>query len=98
MNEIVPFEDHVIVDIEAAREKGRVVGGIALPDDDKSMDNFAIVIAKGPLAPATLAIGDRVALPRGHGTKLVINSRTVVAMRAKDIIAKLAPVTGMRVL
>lgn len=88
--QITPFNDHVILDIDAAKEKERTSGGLFLPDSDTE-DNFAIVIAKGPLAPPTLSLRDRVAIPRNHGTKLVINGRTYVAVKAGDIIMKLDP-------
>ena len=96
-----PLEDRIVV--RPSEAEATTASGLVIPDTAKEKPQEGEVLAVGPgrrsedtgeLIPVDVAVGDRVVYSKYGGTEITVDGEDLLILAARDILAKLAPVTG----
>ncbi|HPD96299.1 MAG: co-chaperone GroES [Bacteroidales bacterium] len=88
MKELVPLNQHVILDLNEDLNPSTTASGIIIPDTVKEKPQWAKVIAVGNVENAEISINDMVVFKKFSGTEVEFEGKKYLLIPYADLLAK----------
>ncbi len=88
MKELVPLNQHVVLDLSEDNTQQVTASGIIIPDTAKEKPIWARVIAVGNIENAEIAVNDLVVFKKYSGTEVEFEGKTYLLIPYSDLLAK----------
>ncbi len=88
MKELVPLNQHVILDLTDEGNEQVTAAGIIIPDTAKEKPSWAKVMAVGNIENSDIAVGDTVIFKKFSGSDLEFEGRKYLLIPYADLLAK----------
>lgn len=89
LKELVPLNQHVILDLTEDISQKVTASGIIIPDTAKEKPEWARVIAVGNIENAEISINDTVVFKKYSGTEVEFEGKTYLLIPYADLLAKI---------
>ncbi len=88
MKELVPVNQHVVLDLSDDNTEQVTSSGIIIPDTAKEKPSQARVVAVGNIENSEIAINDLVVFKKYSGTEVEFEGKTYLLIPYADLLAK----------
>lgn len=88
MNEMLPINQNVLLDMSQDKGEQRSAGGIIIPDTAKERPQFAKVVALSNIDNPEIAVGDTVLFKKYSGTEVEYEGNKYLVIPYADLLAK----------
>lgn len=89
MKELVPLNQHVILDINDENSQQVTASGIIIPDTAKEKPSWAKVIAVGNIENSEVFVNDTVVYKKYSGTEVEFEGKKYLLIPYADLLAKI---------
>lgn len=89
MKELVPLNQHVILDLSEDLNPQTTASGIIIPDTAKEKPMWARVVAVGKIDDAEIAVNDLVVFKKYSGTEVEFEGKEYLLIPYSDLLAKI---------
>ncbi len=89
MKELVPINQHVLIDISDEEKEQKTPSGIIIPETAKEKNNFGKVTGLSNIDNAEIAVGDTVLYKAFSGTEVTHENKKYLLVPYADVLAKL---------
>jgi chaperonin GroES len=88
MKELVPLNQHVILDLTEDNSEEVTSSGIIIPDTAKEKPQWAKVVAVGNIENAEISVNDMVVFKKYSGTEVEFEGKKYLLIPYADLLAK----------
>ncbi|QKG79584.1 GroES family chaperonin [Tenuifilum thalassicum] len=89
MKELVPLNQHVILDLTEDNSEEVTSSGIIIPDTAKEKPQWAKVVAVGNIENAEISVNDMVVFKKYSGTEVEFEGKKYLLIPYADLLAKI---------
>lgn len=89
MKELVPVNQHVVLDLSDSKAEQVTPSGIIIPDTAKEKPQWAKVVAVGNIENAEISVNDLVVFKKFSGTEIEFEGKTYLLIPYADLLAKI---------
>lgn len=88
MKELVPLNQHVVLDLSEDNTEQVTSSGIIIPDTAKEKPSWARVVAVGNIENAEVSVNDLVVFKKYSGTEVEYDGKKYLLIPYADLLAK----------
>lgn len=89
MTELVPINQHVLIDISEEETEQRTPSGIIIPETAREKNNFGKVTSLSNIDNAEIAVGDTILYKAFSGTEVKHGNKKYLLVPYADVLAKI---------
>jgi chaperonin GroES len=88
MKDLLPINQHVLIDITVDKKEQKTASGIIIPDSAREKNHFGKVSGLSNIDNAEIAVGDTVLYKEFSGTEVEFEGKKYLLIPYADILAK----------
>ena len=88
MKDLLPINQHVLIDITEDKKEQKTASGIIIPDSAKEKNHFGKVSGLSNIDNAEIAVGDTVLYKEFSGTEVEFEGKKYLLIPYADVLAK----------